>query len=172
MEFEWKGFNAAGKVMSGKLDAASLEEAAGKLRGQSVFVSKCVPKGSPTTVAETEEPAPVPPLPDPQPVTLNETNPAPEAMQDGCSNPARAKGEPQGSWLEPPDPTRADPSGIGYSAAKGQTWQSWQSLLEKDLKAIKEVCDFAKGFDIPDEVIGHAAKDMIKEAMIAARMRA
>jgi hypothetical protein len=75
MKWKWTGFNVAGKANEGHLEANSMEDAAGKLRTQGIFVSKLIPEEAPApapapapTPAEAPAPAPpeAPPAPDPK----------------------------------------------------------------------------------------------------------
>ena len=62
MKFEWKGFDKMAKNMDGDIEAASLEDAAERLRTGGIFVQNIVPKpGSATPPPTPEIPAPVAP---------------------------------------------------------------------------------------------------------------
>ena len=109
MKFEWKGFDKMAKNMDGDIEAASLEDAAERLRKGGIFVQNIVPKpGSATPPPTPEIPAPVAAQPTPPPV------PQPAAP------------------AEPPVPQATEPS--EPSAPVGESSEEPLAPWEKDLQ--------------------------------------
>ena len=147
MKFEWKGFDKMAKNMDGDIEAASLEDAAERLRKGGIFVQNIVPKpGSATPPPTPEIPAPVAaqptPPPVPQPAAPAEP-PVPQATEQP-SEPSAPVGESPEEPLVP-----------------------WEKDLQDSLRFISDICSFAQSrFSIPKEVVQDAAQSMIKHAII------
>ena len=144
MRFEWKGFTAMGKMLDGELEAESMEEAAGKLREQKIFVNKVTPLGP------VQAPAPNPP-PTPPPPPQAETVPVPPEAAADIPTPktvSTCEGDP-------------GPHVVTCKVA-------WDAELNAKLKRISDICEVVSAAGVPPDVIAEATKRLLNEAIDAA----
>ena len=195
MRFKWDGFNAMGKTIDGEMDAASMEDAAGRLREQKIFVSHLNPMAEiPKAVAPAAAPVEESPVPEaPVAPTCHSGGPpgypglVGQGLPLGWSSASGYSGGPGVAWhsgYSGGSGYNPEPSGFhfcecaapGHSAGYGGKPEciychhlikpDWKSNLSDQLKTISEICDTATEAGIPADIVGPIAKEMIRQLLM------
>jgi len=158
MKFGWKGFTSLGVRSEGEIEAPTLEDAAGRLREQKIFVSVL----SPSTAVST------PAVPDPAPPVQEQ---APVAAPEAPVPPAEAQPSPQSVTVPITTPVTAEVPATPVPEAPVVPERQelpWEKDLRERLRLVADISSFVSEFGIPANIVTDTAKEMIRSAIVGA----